>query len=189
MSEPASTQKQLIVNKTEGEHLLEVIGVGAGVYSLFVYLTDEAGYTHVVEVQGQAAEGSTDAWMIDLATGTVTEESKEVEFDRDAFIALVKAATADEKKGTQRFFVKRAHKIFDNLEDGHERRAMVRLYVFKKLLKAKRISHQPLTDAIAELLDRVKQDCDGKKDNDDDKERKKNKRGDDEEDNDDGDDD
>jgi hypothetical protein len=75
--------------------------------------------------------------------------------DREEFLALVMAATEDEKSVTQKFFVATANRLFDLIDAGNDRLARIHLQVFATLLRAKGIENTELTSALQELKEQL----------------------------------
>ena len=96
-------------------------------------------------------------WYSSEAAGTEFDPYLEITYtvpevdegiDREEFLALVTAATNDEKNVTQRFFIGAANQLFDLIEGERDRLALIHLKVFKVLLKAKGINDAELLSAI-----------------------------------------
>lgn len=104
-------------------------------------------------------------WYESEMTGTDFDPYLEVTYsvpdqagiDRAAFIALVKEATKDESRIVQKFFVAAGNRLFDFIEGGRTKLALLDLKVLSVLLNAKGIHDDALNIGISRLQTDLKE--------------------------------
>lgn len=151
--------KRLLKTDAVGKYELQVIGTGAGEYTITLSVKTNSGDNVFNEIVGETELGQIDEFLIDMEDGSVDEiedSEDDLILDRDRFIALVVAATEGKHRVIERFFVRSANRIFDSIEKDKNKLAQLQLKVFGKLLRAKKISDEDLDEAVKDLTAALK---------------------------------
>ncbi len=151
--------KTLVARNIGGIAELQVVGTESGPYTIDIAMYDAEGNYSVTTFSTTTAVEKTDYYVIDFRNGTVeikTDDEPIDGIDRAVFIALVEHAVRDEKRYVKKFLVRYAHKIFDAIDKDRTRLAKIKLRIFNKLLRIKRINDDDLHDAITQLKSELK---------------------------------
>jgi hypothetical protein len=150
LSVPTTTQKHLILNKAGGKNKLELIGVGDGDYSLYVYVTGADGLTYVKENEGVIRNGEVLEFIIDVDTGSIVlVNSDDDDGDGPEYNRGNKSETHN------KFFTKWLTKIESELDNGKLHQVRKHLDTFEKLLKAKKESNHWWTNRLEQIRNLV----------------------------------
>jgi len=144
---PTSTQKQLILNRASGKNQLELIGVGDGDYSLYIYVTGADGKTYVKEQSGVIAKGEVLVFEIEVDTGVIKEvkdddEDDDEDDDDDDDESDGENGHGDKANKNSKFFTHWLNKIENEFRKGKSHQARAHVETFHKLLKAKKVDDE-----------------------------------------------
>ena len=143
-----------VTNVTDDQITLEVIGTDEGEFILDIGVQTMGGEWRQVVINGNTSKDKVDVFVIDMTNGDVM--SLDSDMTRERFIELVEEATVDLKSNKQRFFIKYAHRIFNAIDADRNKLAQLRLRIFEKLLKVKRVKDEPLNQGIDQLWSQLR---------------------------------
>jgi hypothetical protein len=162
-------------NPTKGSSDVDVTTISTNIYlpislnSTGLGWISKTGYSKLCLRTGQDIENheqvnNSNSWKRTLmdfntseAAGTSTDPYLEITYtvpdgvDRASFIAAVTNAVADKNRITRQLILAAADGIFNSIDAGRNKLALVQLRLFKAILKAERIQN-PQLDALIELL-------------------------------------